>query len=53
MICLYVGYTIGDLPGMRAAVAHLLMDSLSDRLKFQYGTRFRDLWEAAANFNSY
>jgi hypothetical protein len=38
---------------MRAALTHILMDKLSDNLKFRYGTRFRDMVEAAWNYNAY
>jgi hypothetical protein len=50
---MYTGNIIGGLPGMRAALTHILIDKLSDNLKFKYGTRFRDLWEASLNYNAH
>jgi hypothetical protein len=38
---------------MRVALTHILLDKLSDNLKFRYGTRFRDLVEAAWNYSAY
>jgi hypothetical protein len=50
---MYIGNIIGGLPGMRAALTHILLDKLSDNLKFLYGRSFRDLLEAAWNYNAY
>lgn len=42
----YTGNMIGGFPGIKAAITHILLDKLSDNLKFWYGTRYRDVVEA-------
>jgi hypothetical protein len=37
---------------MRAGVLHYLIDGISDDIKKKYGTRYRDLWQAAYTYSA-
>ena len=42
----------GSVDGIRAAMIHTMLDKMSDTVRDRFGAKYRNLWEAWADYNT-